>query len=65
MTAYCLKEIKKATPIIITFFCWTSIFYHFHKQNIGIPLKEVAWDLEDETNVLWNKMVKCFKNRIY
>ena len=24
-------------------------------------LKEVIWDLEDETNILWNKMGECVK----
>ena len=24
-------------------------------------LKEATWDLEDETNILWNKMDECVK----
>ena len=24
-------------------------------------LKEATWDLEDETNILWNKMGECVK----
>ena len=24
-------------------------------------LKEATWDLEDETNILWNKMCECVK----
>ena len=24
-------------------------------------LKETTWDLEDETNILWNKMDECVK----
>ena len=24
-------------------------------------LKEATWDLEDETNILWNKMSECVK----